>query len=61
MDLQEATRSSLVFALHKWPCMLSIHLWPYAMRTANKIMISTLTKDCDKSPQELFSGVDVQP
>ena len=58
-DLQEATRTSLLFALHKWLCMLSIHLWPYAMRTDNEIMISTLTKYCDKSPQELFSGVNV--
>ena len=60
-DLQEATRTSLLFALHKWPCMLSIHLWPYAMHTANETMISTPTKNCDKSPQELFSGVEVLP
>ena len=31
------------------------------MHTANKIMISTPTKYCDKSPQELFSGVNVLP
>ena len=60
-DLQEATRTSLLFALHKWLRMLSLHLWPYAMRTANEIMISTPTKNCDKSPQELFSGVDILP
>ena len=41
--------------------MLSIHLWPYAMRMANEIMISTPTKDCDKSLQELFSGVNILP
>ena len=41
--------------------MLSVHLWPYAMRTANKIMISTPTKHSDKSPQDLFSGVNVLP
>ena len=58
-DLQEATRTSLLFALHEWLCMLSIHPWPYVMRTANEIMISTPTKDCDKSLQELFSGVSV--
>ena len=60
-DLQEATRTSLRFALHKWPHMLSIHLWPYAMHMANEIMISTPTKDSDKSPQELFSWVNVSP
>ena len=41
--------------------MLSIHLWPYAMHMANEIMISTPTKDGDKSPQELFSGVNILP
>ena len=60
-DLQEATRTSLLYALHKWPHMLSVHLWPYAMRTANEIMISTPTKYSDKPPQELVSGVNVLP
>ena len=60
-DLQEATRTSLLFALHKWPRMLSIHLWPYAMHTANETMISTPTKYGDKSPQELFSGINMLP
>ena len=60
-DLQEATRTSLLYALHKWPRMLSVHLWPYAMRTANEIMISTPTTYSEKSPQELFSSVNVLP
>ena len=60
-DLQEATIISLLFTLHKWPRMLSIHLWPYAMRTVNEIMISTPTKYSEKSPQELFSGINVLP
>ena len=60
-DLQEAMRTSLLSTLHEWPCMLSIHLWPYAMRTANEIMISTATRYSDKSPQELFSGVNMLP
>ena len=58
-DLQEATRTSLLFALHKWLRMLSIHLWPDTMYMANEIMISTPTKDSNKSLQELFSGVNV--
>ena len=41
--------------------MLSVDLWLYAMCTANEIMISTPTKHSDKSPQELFSGVNVLP
>ena len=60
-DLQEATRTSLLFTLHKWPRMLSIHLWPYAMHTANETMISTPTKYGDESPQKLFSGVNMLP
>ena len=31
------------------------------MCTANEIMISTPTRDGDKSPQELFSGVNILP
>ena len=57
-DLQEATRTSVLYALHKWPCMLSVHLWPY---TIGEIMISTPTKYSDKSPQELFSGINILP
>ena len=60
-DLLEAKRTSLLFALHKWPRMLSIHLWPHAMCMANEIMISTPTKDSHKSPQELFSGINISP
>ena len=60
-DLQEAKINSFLYALHKWPCMLSVHLWPYVIRTANEIMISTPTIYSDKSPQELFSGVNVLP
>ena len=60
-DLQEATRTSLLYALHKWPRMLSVHLWPYAMCTGNEIMISMPTKYSDKSPQELFSSVNILP
>jgi hypothetical protein len=29
-DLQEATRTSILFAMHKWPKMVNINLWPYA-------------------------------
>ena len=60
-DLQEATRTSLLFAQHKWLHMLCIHLWPYAIHMANESMISTPAKDGDKSPQELFSGIIVLP
>ena len=58
-DLQEAMRTSLLNMAHKWPKMITMNLWLYAMCMANEIMISTPTKLKDKSLQELFSRVDV--
>ena len=60
-DLQEQTRTMLLYALTKWPRMLNIHLWPYALRTANEVNISTPTIKGEKSPLELFTGVKVAP
>ena len=51
----------MLCALCKWSSMLSIHLWPYRLRTANDICNSTLHKDSNISPIELFSGVAVHP
>ncbi|KAL7580903.1 hypothetical protein ACA910_001170 [Epithemia clementina (nom. ined.)] len=51
----------LLFALEKWPCMLLINLWPYALRTANEVANSTPTTKGNPSPLEKFSGVPVQP
>ena len=41
--------------------MLSVHLWPYGLRTANDICNSTPHKGSNVSPIELFSGVAVRP
>ncbi|KAL7565945.1 hypothetical protein ACA910_008403 [Epithemia clementina (nom. ined.)] len=60
-DLQEATRTALVYALHKWPRMISIHLWPYAMRTANEVHNSTPTIKGQQSPLEIFGQVEILP
>ena len=30
-DLQEQARTMLLFTVHKWPCMLSMALWLYAL------------------------------
>jgi hypothetical protein len=27
-DLQDATRTNLLFAMHRWPRMIFVHLWP---------------------------------
>ncbi|KAL7563769.1 hypothetical protein ACA910_020453 [Epithemia clementina (nom. ined.)] len=60
-DRQEQARTMLLFALEKWPRMLLINLWPYALRTANEVANSTPTTKGDPSPLEKFAGVQVQP
>ena len=59
-DLQEQTRMMMLHGLHKWSSMLSIHLWPYGLCTANDICNSTPCKGSNTSPIELFSGVTVR-
>ena len=53
--------SHVHYSLHKWSLLLSIHLRPYGLRTANDICNSTPHKGSDISPIELFSGVTVRP
>ena len=60
-DLQEQMRTMMLHALRKWSSMLSVHLWPYELRTANDICNSTLHKGSNVSPIKLFSGVAVRP
>ena len=50
---------SLVYTAHKWPSMMSLHLWPYVMCMANEIMIATPTIGGNKSPMELFCGATI--
>ena len=60
-DLQEQTRTSMLYAMNKWKHMILICLWPYAMRHANDIVNTTPRKDEDQSPLERFSGVNIMP
>ena len=60
-DLQEQTRTMLLYAIGKWPRMLNIHLWPYALRTANAAINAIPTIKDQRSPEEIFSGVEVMP
>ena len=60
-NLQEQTQTMILHALHKWSSMLSVHLWPYGLHTANDICNSTPHKGSNVSPIELFSGVAVHP
>ena len=60
-DLQEQTRTSMLYTMNKWKRMILICLWPYAMRHANDVANATLKKGEDSSPLEKFSGVKVAP
>ena len=60
-DLQEQTRTSMLYAMSKWKKLILICLWPYAMRHANDVANATPKKGKDCSPLELFSGVKVAP
>ena len=60
-DLQEQARTMLLFAVHKWPKMLSMALWPYALRTANEVRNATPMDNQTKTPLELFTQVEIAP
>ena len=60
-DLQEQTRTSMLYAMNKWKRMILICLWPYAMRHANDVANATPRKGEELSPLVKFSGVQVTP
>ena len=64
-ELQETTRAMLIHATKRWPGVVTIHLWPYALRMANHAYNSTpLHSHMDKqSPNKIFdhSAVDINP
>ena len=60
-DLQEQTRTSMLYAMNKWKRMILICLWPYAMKHANNVCNATPKKGEGSSPLEKFSGVKVVP
>ena len=60
-DLQEQARTMLLFMVHKWPRMLSMALWPYALRTANDVCNATPFEGQTKTPIVLFAQVAIAP
>ncbi len=56
-DLQDTSRTSLLHAVKKWPNVININLWPYAMRYANDVSNLIPRKDEELSPIEKFSGI----
>jgi hypothetical protein len=58
-DLQEQARTMMLHAKSRWPKEVSIHLWPYALRSANQLRQVTPDKEDRTSPLERFSGAEV--
>ena len=60
-DLQEQTRTSMLYAMNKWKRMVLICLLPYAMRHASDVANTTPRKGDDSYPLEKLTGVPVRP
>jgi hypothetical protein len=59
-DLQEQARTMLLHVNARWSKVVSIHLWPYALRSANQLRQVTPDKDDGTPPPlERFSGAYV--
>ena len=60
-ELQETTRAILIHASKRWPGVVTIHHWPYAMRMANQAYsTSPLTSHTDKqSRNKIFDNSEV--
>ena len=53
-DLQDHTRTAILHATARWPAAISTYLWPYALRTANDVLVSAPRQKDGKSAMELF-------
>ena len=55
-DLQEHMQTALLCACNKWPGVITVHLWSYAMQHYNHVTNCPTQLDATLSPLELFSG-----
>jgi Reverse transcriptase (RNA-dependent DNA polymerase) len=60
-DLQDLTRTCLIYASSKWPEAINVHLWPYALLKANAVLNNTLSGKNEQSAVEKFANVQVVP
>ena len=60
-ELSELSRTSLTHSNSRWPEAVNVHLWPYAVRTANDSYNEAPTSKLKRSPIELFSNSQVMP
>jgi hypothetical protein len=57
--LHEQAHTMLLHAKSRWPKVVSVHLWPYALRSANQLRQVTPDKKDGTSPLERFSGAEL--
>jgi GAG-pre-integrase domain len=60
-DLQDLSRTSILYAATRWPNAITTNLWPYALLKSNTVLNCTLPPGANKSPMELFAGVHIVP
>jgi hypothetical protein len=62
-DLQDLARTMMIHARHRWPQAIEANLWPYALKMANDVHLSSpsLKQEGAPSPLERFAGVGVRP
>ena len=60
-ELQETARAMLIHASKRWPGVVTIHLWPYALRMANQAYNATplLSHTGKQSPNKIFDNTAV--
>ena len=58
-DLQDHTCTALLHATARWPAAISTYLWPYALWTANNVLVSASRQKDGKSTMEIFCKTDV--
>jgi hypothetical protein len=58
-DLQEQACTMLLHAKSRWPKVVSVHLWSYALRSANQLRQVTPDKEDGTPPLERFYGAEV--
>ena len=57
-DLRESARTSLLHAMSRWPGVVDLHLWPYALRYTNDVL-NNLPDSKGDSKMSRFSRVPV--
>jgi hypothetical protein len=60
-DLQDLTRTQLIYAASKWKNCITANLWPYAMRMANEALnnTSSLQDKHRRTPMQVFTSTQV--